>query len=256
MTCVNDAQGKQIMEILRSNSTVKRSTLNILKEYLELQNRFFTKASHIYEKLDTIKNVSDIFLTDEQKKLLDEFKPVEKVQLAVCGYNSVGKTTFIHDILGCGNLPPTGIGAVSARIVKFSYAPASEACLVKCKSDLDPDEDEDIIDLSNCFSSKMSKAKKLREAVNPYVARPKEKDENSVAAFERWASHLIEIRIPSSFLELGIDIYDTPGFLGSDPPILAQNLLKLIGSVSPSLVYLYDNAVVSDDSRKSSNNFD
>ena len=251
MAYVNDAQDKQIMEILRSNNTVKRSTSNILKEYLELQNRFFAKTSRICENLDTMNNVADIFLTGEQKKLLAEFKPMEKVQLAVCGYNSVGKTTFIHDILGCGNFLPTGIGAVSARIVKFSYAPASEACLVKCKSDLDPEEDEDKIDLSNCFISKMSKAnnKKLREAVNPYVARPKEKDENAVAAFERWASHLIEIRIPSSFLELGIDIYDTPGFLGRDAPILAQNLRKLIDSVSPSLVYLYDNPVVSDDSK-------
>ncbi|CAF4714015.1 unnamed protein product, partial [Rotaria sp. Silwood2] len=68
--------------------------------------------------------------------------------------------------------------------------------------------------------------------------------------FAKWASHLIEIRIPSRFLQYGINVYDTPGFLGNDPSILAENLLQLVSSVRPSLIYLYDNAVVSDDSRK------
>ncbi|CAF3743551.1 unnamed protein product [Rotaria sp. Silwood1] len=68
--------------------------------------------------------------------------------------------------------------------------------------------------------------------------------------FARWASQMIEIRVPSRVLQLGIDIYDSPGFLGEDPPILAENLLKLISSVRPSLIYLFDNPTVSDDSRK------
>ena len=251
MACINDTQAMQIMKILQSNNAIKHSTSGVLKEYLELQQRFFTKASPILNKLPTINSIADIFLTDEQKKLLDEFKPNEKVQLAVCGYNSVGKTTFIHDILGLGNFLPTGIGAVSARIAKFSYAPAHEARLVQLQSDMDPNVGEHVVDLSGYFTPTMNKSniKKLREAVNPFLARRKEMDENS-PEFELWASHFIEIYIPSSFLKLGIDIYDSPGFLGSDPPILAQNLLKLVGSVSPSLVYLYDNPVVSDDSRK------
>lgn len=181
MACISDAQAAQITKIIGSNNAIKRSTSNTLKEYLELQQRFFTKANPILDKLPTINSIGDIFLTDEQKKLLDEFKPNEKVQLAVCGYNSVGKTTFIHDILGLGNFLPTGIGAVSARIAKFSYAPAQEARLIQRQSEADPDEDEHVVDLAVYFTPTMNKSnlKKLRETVNPYLARRKEMDEDS-----------------------------------------------------------------------------
>lgn len=241
---------QQIRDILQSNSSIKQSTLNTVREYLELQNRFFDKVGIIFRQLDTVKSVADIFLNDDQKQLLGEFKPFEKVQLAICGYNSTGKTTFVHEILGCGNFLPTGIGAVSARIVKFTYVPASEACLFQHISELDPDVILEKIDLSSYFadSTKKKNTKMFKEIIKTYVARP-EIDPMS-DEFTKWASHLIEIRIPSSFLQLGIEIYDTPGFLSKDPPVLAKNLQKLVGTIRPSLVYLYDNPVVTDDSRK------
>ena len=248
---IENTDNQQIIEILQSNSTIKKSTLKTIQEYLTLQNQLFGRLSRIIEKLNTVKEVANIFLSEEQCKFLDEFKPNEKVQLAICGYNSTGKTTFVHYILGCGNFLPSGVGAVSARIVKFSFSTANEACLIKNTSELDSEEQEEKVDLSSYFTSPMTKAnaKVLRETVTKYVARPNIDQRSD--AFAKWASHLIEMRIPSSFLKLGIDIYDTPGFLGNDPPILAENLLKLVGSIRPSLIYLYDNPTVSDDSRKS-----
>ncbi|CAF3029404.1 unnamed protein product [Rotaria socialis] len=244
------ASDQKIVEILQSNNAIKQSTIAIVKDYLKLQDDFFKKVSCILEQLDTIQCVANVFLTDDEKKLLNEFKPAEKVQLAICGYNSTGKTTFVHELLKCGSFLPTGIGAVSARIIKFSYAAANEACLLKYQSVLDSNEPEETVNLSLFFTNSKSKEniRNLRETVKKYVARPtidKMSDE-----FEQWASHFIEIRIPSPLLQLGIDVYDTPGFLGTDPPILAKNLLNLVSKIRPSLLYLYDNALVSDDSRK------
>ncbi|CAF0975446.1 unnamed protein product [Rotaria sordida] len=68
--------------------------------------------------------------------------------------------------------------------------------------------------------------------------------------FKQWSKTFIEICIPSPILELGMHVYDTPGFLGSDAPILRENLLALVASVHPTLVFLYDNPTGSDDSRK------
>ncbi|CAF3679346.1 unnamed protein product [Rotaria sp. Silwood1] len=202
----------RLENILESNNVIKRSTLKTIKEYLDIQQRFFEKVESVFQQLRTIESVANIFLNDELRTLLNEFKPMEKVHLTICGYNSVGKTTFANEFLKCGNFLLTGIDAISALIIKFSYATANEACVIK------------------------------------YVAQPeigKMSDE-----FARWASQMIEIRVPSRVLQLGIDIYDSPGFLGEDPPILAENLLKLISSVRPSLIYLFDNPTVSDDSRK------
>ncbi|CAF1350006.1 unnamed protein product [Didymodactylos carnosus] len=48
------------------------------------------------------------------------------MQLVVCGYNSAGKTSFLHSFLKYGAFLPTGDGAVTGRIVKFSYASPDE----------------------------------------------------------------------------------------------------------------------------------
>jgi ABC-type multidrug transport system fused ATPase/permease subunit len=250
MARMNNICDQQIQDILQSNSSIKQSVFKAIQEYLEYQNRFLDKVGTNFDQLNAIKSVADIFLSNDAKVLLNEFKPFEKVQLAICGYNGTGKTTLVHELLGCGKFLPTGIGPVSACIVKFSYIPASEACLIRHTSELDPDMIQEKIDLSIYFDGSMTKNHaKFRETVKKYVARPPIDPMSD--EFAKWASHLIEIRIPSSFLQLGIDIYDTPGFLGQDPPILAKNLLKLVGSIRPSLVYLYDNPAVSDDSRKS-----
>lgn len=251
MTQMNNFCDERMRSILQSNNYIKRSTSNIIQVYLEIQKSFFEKVSTVFNQLDTVKSVGDIFLNDDQKQLLNEFKPSEKVQLAICGYNSAGKTTFVHELLGCGNFLPTGIGATSARIVQFTYVPPNEACIIQHKSEFDPDTIEEETDLSFYFDDTVQKknTKLFKETIKKYVARPTIDPMSD--DFTRWASHLIEIRIPSLFLQLGIDIYDTPGFLGSDSPVLAKNLQKLVSSRRPAIIYLYENPVVSDDAKKS-----
>ena len=145
-----------------------------------------------------------------------------------------------------------GTGAVSARVVKFSYAPAEKACLIRYASVQDLTELDSQIDLPDHFKDGMSikaRSKGLRKLVKEHVGRPEGMNPKS-DEFAQWAKIFVEIRLPSENLRPGLHVYDTPGFLGSDPPILRENLLALVGSVRPTLVFLYDNPTGSDDSRK------
>ncbi|CAF1123974.1 unnamed protein product, partial [Didymodactylos carnosus] len=162
------------------------------------------------------------------------------------------KASFIHKLLGYGDFLPADEGAVIARIIKFSYAPSEDACLIKYSRVVNHTEVEDQVDLSNCFKDNKTaktRTKALRTLIKIHLRRPEGFDENS-NEFVCWAKSLIEIRIPSPTLELGLHVYDTPGFLSSDASVLRENLLALLASVRPTLVFLYDNATVSDDSRK------
>jgi serine/threonine protein kinase len=242
----------KIKAIIQSNNTIKRTTHTYVKDFLTVQAEFLEKVNEIYDRLDTVEHVANIFIDQEKIDILDEYQPLEQVQLAVCGYNNTGKTSFIHELLGLGDFLPAGEGAVTARIVKFSYTPAETACLIKYTSVNDSTEVGNREDLSNYFMSNITKkvrTKGLRKLIREHLARPEDMDKYS-DAFAEWAKTFIEIRIPAPILELGLHIYDTPGFLGSDPPVLRDNLLDLVHRVHPTLVFLYDNAVVSDDSRK------
>ncbi|CAF3876527.1 unnamed protein product [Didymodactylos carnosus] len=237
-----------------TNNLIKKSTLRTTREFLQLQQNILEKLTNIYENLTTIKDTAHTFLDDGKQKIIEEYKPYDKVQLAVCGYNSPGKTSFVHELLECGNVLPTGTGAISARIVKFTYASNDQACIVLYRSIIDGVEiKRSKIDLSSCFieysSTKKANVKALKEKVKEHLLRPIDCDEHS-HEFEKWASFFVEIRLPSPILELGLELYDTPGFLASDAPVLRNNLLALIKAMRPSLLFLYDNPTVSDDTRK------
>ncbi|CAM4897613.1 unnamed protein product [Rotaria socialis] len=243
---------KHIESIIESNNSIKKSTLTLVKEFLEVQENFLGEVDQVYKNLATIEHVAEIFLDETKKKILQEFNPLEHVQLAVSGYNSVGKTSFIHELLGCGEFLPVEKGAVTARIVKFSYAPQESACLIRYTSVQDLTEIDDRIDLSAHFKNGVSsktRSKGLRKVVKEHVGRPEGIDQQS-DEFSKWAKIFVEIRLPSDHLKPGLHVYDTPGFLGSDPQILRENLLTLVGSVHPTIVFLYDNPTGSDDSRK------
>ncbi|CAF3339348.1 unnamed protein product [Rotaria socialis] len=243
---------KHIESIIESNNSIKKSTLTLVKEFLEVQENFLGEVDQVYKNLATIEHVAEIFLDETKKKILQEFNPLEHVQLAVSGYNSVGKTSFIHELLGCGEFLPVEKGAVTARIVKFSYAPQESACLIRYTSVQDLTEIDDRIDLSAHFKNGVSsktRSKGLRKVVKEHVGRPEGIDQQS-DEFSKWAKIFVEIRLPSDHLKPGLHVYDTPGFLGSDPRILRENLLTLVGSVHPTIVFLYDNPTGSDDSRK------
>lgn len=252
MADILDFNTDKIKSIIRSNNVIKKTTQTCVKDFLTIQMDFLEKVNQMNCRLDTVKHVADIFLDKEKKDVLSEYQPLEQVQLAVCGYNNSGKTSFIHELLGFGDFLPAGEGAVTARIVKFTYAPSDAACLIKYSSVSDCTEVGDRVVLSNSFLNNMTKtarAKALRRVIREHLARPQDIDEMS-DEFAQWARCFIEIRIPAPILEMGLHVYDTPGFLGSDPSILRENLLRLVASVHPTIVFLYDNSVVSDDSRQ------
>ncbi|CAF5100092.1 unnamed protein product [Rotaria sp. Silwood1] len=86
----------------------------------------------------------------------------------------------------------------------------------------------------------------ITKVIQPHVKRPINIDENSVE-FNEWAKCFVELSLPSSVLSLGIDIYDTPGFLSDNrEQVLTENLHKLVKRITPTLVFLYDNATISD----------
>ncbi|CAM4926757.1 unnamed protein product [Rotaria socialis] len=228
-----------------------------VSQFLALHKEFTDQIDLSYTRLSTIKDVVDIFLPSDKMKILNEFKTFEEVQLAVCGYNSSGKTSFLHHFLGKGNFLPAGKGAVTARVVKFSYAPAEEARLLVQGGGFHSPVTKKLFNLSPYFLStnqmttqqKRKNAKDLKDEIAGELARPKDYGPFS-KEFAEWASDFIEIYIPSPVLELGITVYDTPGFHFGDDPILVENLKDLIRARRPSLIFLYDNETVSGDSKK------
>ncbi|CAF1535796.1 unnamed protein product, partial [Didymodactylos carnosus] len=165
----------KIKSIIQSNNSIKKSTQTCVRQFLDLQARFLEEVDTVYHRLDTVEHVADIFPDEEKKSILNEFGPLEQVQLAVCGYNSSGKTSFIHELLGYGDFLPAGEGAVTARIVKFSYAPPEDACLIKYSTVVDYTKVEDQVDLSNCFKDNKTaktRTKALRTLIKIHLRRP------------------------------------------------------------------------------------
>ncbi|CAF1203444.1 unnamed protein product [Rotaria sordida] len=56
--------------------------------------------------------------------------------------------------------------------------------------------------------------------------------------------------MPSPVLELGIDVYDTPGLLFHDHQILKENLKELVHRVRPIIVFLYGNTSFAKDANE------
>src|SRR5690348_8502450 len=92
-------------------------------------------------------NIHDRF-QQVSDNMLDEHAIIGRPALVVFGPNSCGKTSFIQHFLGIGNILPSGIGPVTARIVQLTYAADERArfrvyetiekTLIQCEGDLSP----------------------------------------------------------------------------------------------------------------------
>jgi len=195
--------------------------------------------------LDNDGNIDDRF-QQVSDTMLDEHAILSRPALVVFGQNSCGKTSFIQRFLGIGNILPSGIGSVTARIVQLTYAPGERArfcvyetiekALIRCEGDL------------SAFFENQSQWdwEGVTNAIKSHVQRPENIDENS-PEFTEWAKCFVEVSLPSNVLSLGIDVYDTPGFLSDNrEQVLTENLHKLVKRIKPTLVFLYDNATISD----------
>ncbi|CAF0772191.1 unnamed protein product [Didymodactylos carnosus] len=89
------------------------------------------------------------------------------------------------------------------------------------------------VNLSQCFSENQNENWQGAEnAIKEHIQRPEE--------YER--TNFVEIRIPTPTLELGIDAYDTPGFLfHDDEAVLRENLYELVRLVRPTIIFIVIN---------------
>ena len=235
---------EKLGSILQSNHYIRHRVQQSVNEFLSLRE-------HLLHQLQTkeTKDISNEFVplvNAMDVEALNQQVTSAKVQLALCGENSSGKTSFIHLLLGIGDILPADIGPITARIVKMSYAKAEEACALVYSSLEESIKGiaVDRVDLAPFFLVNDDQEEPdwngISDTLEEHVRRPKDVDINS-EEFAKWAKHFLEIRLPSSTLKLGIDVYDTAGFRFSDAEILKECLYDLVRLMRPTLVFLYDN---------------
>ncbi|CAF0832615.1 unnamed protein product [Didymodactylos carnosus] len=241
----------ELTSILSINHSIRQSVQNATNEFLLLEQSLMKNITEF--KLDqSIQHITKP-LTDSIKiKTLNQEVTSDKIHLALCGPNSSGKTSFLSLFLKIDNILPSGAGPVSARIVRLTYALPQDACLRVYKSlkhELSSEDLEETVELSEYFGDEENPDwEGIKSAIRLFVTRPQDKSAES-DEFASWAKHFVEIRIPSSILKLGINVYDTPGFLFSDAPVLKDNLRQLVKEISPTLIFMYVNASVDSDTQ-------
>ena len=228
--------GDPLRQLIGSNMAINRSTHSIISQFRSLQRQFVREITSLYSNLGTVKDVVNIFLAEEKVATLDQFKQSSKIELVVCGHHSAGKTSFIEQLLQCRSFLPIDVGNGLERMVKFSYAPSEESCLLVYKAGTDPHEITTRINLAPLpFFHTRTHAKLFKEAIEPYLIY-----RGDSVGFEDWTSCLVEIRIPSPFLHWGIDVYDIPGSM----------LLKDFRAECPCFLFLYADAGILGDASK------
>jgi len=98
------------------------------------------------------------------------------------------------------------------------------------------------VDLASYFGGRRTNWKAIAEAVAPLLERPSCVSEDARLAFDVWALHVVQIVLPLDVLRVGLDVYDTPGFLTGDPPVLGRSVQHLARRVRPSVCFMYGNA--------------
>ncbi|CAF0976568.1 unnamed protein product [Rotaria magnacalcarata] len=207
----------------------------------ELQNELLQHLRK--ETVDKTTEVKSTLLMDILKiQSLRKQVIAGKMQIALVGEHSCGKTSLIHYLLKSDPFLPSDIGSVSARITCLTYADSADACL-RIYSSLEERHQKfpEQISLSEYFSESEPDWDGVKDRIAVHVKRPKNLETYS-KEFSLWAKSFVEIRIPSNFLKLGIDLYDTPGLIYSDPPVLQQNLHALVKTVIPTVVFMYENS--------------
>lgn len=251
---------QQIGSIIRSNQAIRQHVQLAVNDFLKVRKKLLDALkTHRLDQIDQLKPFAETMNIQTLNKQVTS----EKVQLALCGENSSGKTSFLHTLLEIGDVLPSGVGPVTARIIKLTYADAKDACINIFKSFEDSLQGSKSavlqkIDLSSFFVSNGQTESDDENSLNDvdwigimdvlkeHVQRPTDKDVMS-NDFAEWARHFVEIRLPSPTLQWNIDVYDTPGFLFDDAPVLKEILGNLVSRVHPTLVFLYDNTTTSDD---------
>ncbi|CAF1091035.1 unnamed protein product [Rotaria sp. Silwood1] len=214
-----------------------------VNEFLKLREELLTNAN--IRRLAGFNDVLARLIDGSRIKQLNSRISSDKLHIALCGENSSGKTAFLHTFLGIGKILPSGDGPVTARITKLTYASSEQACIYVRKTLRDQTLVEDKVNLSAFFISEKPQWINVGRALSKHVKRPEDIDPAS-HEFAEWARCLVEIHIPSPTLALGIDVYDTPGFLSDDAPVLKEILHELVELIHPTIIFMYGNPSTDD----------
>lgn len=233
--------------IIESNREIKRRIQRLTDEFRNFQTDFLRELQRVPKTI-----VEEEYDFKNFSLGLENPFDDDRIQLAVCGPNGSGKTSFIHTFAQIGNILPAKEGPVSARIVKLTHTTANKACLKvypSIKAGLKQEEADIHLDLSKFFTSSSINPDwpGIRQMIQIHLERPTNLSEED---FTDWARCFIEIQLPSPILELGIDIYDTPGFLFHDKLVLKDNIFSLVRLVQPLLLFMYVNSSVDNDAHE------
>ena len=246
----NEENHGDIAGIIETNRQIRQGIYEQIGSFLILKNELMEKLQAEQINGNPIIQNNAKFFDTTQIETLHEQIPSSRIQLALVGSNSCGKTSLLHFLLRSGNILPIDIGPVTARIIRLTYADANHAGLYIYPSLNDRTIHQEVPLTTYFTNSSEPNWDGIRTAIEEHVTRPDPKNIPSQSdAFAKWAKYFVEIRIPSSFLKLGIDLYDTPGLLFSDAPILKINLCQLVKSIKPTLVFMYENASITSDTR-------
>jgi hypothetical protein len=241
---------EKLGSIIQSNHYIRHRVQESVNEFLNLRQNLLRQLQT--KELNNISKDFAPLIDAMQVETLNRKVTSDRVQLALCGENSSGKTSFIHLLLGIRDILPADIGPITARIVKMTYAKPEEACAIIYPS-LEASFNRIIdqqINLAPFFIRNDGKDEPdwegISKTLDEHVRRPKGLDVKS-EEFAIWAKHFIEIRLPSSTLKLGIDVYDTAGFRRRDAQILKDCLYDLVRLIHPTIVFLYDNPSSTDE---------
>jgi hypothetical protein len=236
-----------ISQTLESNRSFKETVINIAQEFNILRNKFVSELPDLSLDNQQTDKTTDRF-ENFNEQLIEQYTTKKNAALTIFGANSSGKTAFIQHFLQIGEILPSDVGPVTARIVKLTYSPANHAyahIFSSLEDRLTGKEPVITIKLNEFF---LDAQPPLWECISAILKNHLERSDNcDEKVFAEWATHFIEIGLPSPILELGIDMYDTPGFLSNNrDEILNTNLHELIKSIQPTLLFLYENAAVSE----------
>lgn len=234
-------------QILESNRNFKQSVLNITKEFINLRKEFVEKCPDLsVDPEQTVKTTARFESFTEE--LIKQYTVNQQPAITVCGPNSSGKTAFIQHFLQLGEIFPSDVGPITTRIVKLTYSSANKAyahIFSSLEDRVTNKEPEIVIELDEFFRDENSQEWEcVGDKLGDHLRRPEDLEGER---FVEWSKRFIEIGLPSPILQLGIDVYDTPGFLSNGrDECLNNNLYELIKTVQPVLLFLYVNPAVSD----------
>lgn len=235
----------RLKNIIHSNHYIREVIQRNVQHFLQLRDEVLSQPE--IKNLTIFTDILSPVLEGLRIEQLQACTRSKKIQLALCGENSSGKTAFLHTFLGIGKILPSGDGPVTARITKITYASPQQAS-IRVYNNLRDETFIQEIDISSFFAKEKPDWLGVGRILTQYAKRPEDTNDQS-SEFDRWARCLLEIRIPSSTLALGIDVYDTPGFLFDDRPVLQNILHDLVELIRPTIVFLYANPSTDDGTR-------